>query len=259
MDCQEVREFIQIYIDGEFDEGDRRDLEEHLAGCPECRARADYERRFKQAIKARIPRPSATEELRQRLVQAMADQPEPRGLRRHLMWGSIPAAAVLALVITFTWTVTSGFSPLVDEAVARHSSEPPVEVNSEDSAEVENWFHSKVDFNVALPRFSQHQLSLVGGRLSNLAERRAAYIRYRQGGHRFSLLVISDSGSGDDLGSQECQRIKQMDKQMEFCLAEIRGYTVISWRSRGLLYQMVGDSVTPTPHLLRILAAARSD
>ncbi len=253
MDCQEVRKFIQIYLDDEFDESDRRDLEEHLAGCPECRARADYERRFRQAIKARIPRPSTTEEFRQRLVRTMADQPEPRSLTRHLMWGSIPAVAALALVIIFTWTVTSGFSTLVDEAVTRHSSEPPVEVNSEDSDEVENWFHSKVDFNVALPRFNRRQLSLVGGRLSNLAKRQAAMISYRQGGRRFTLFVISDTDSGVDLGGQECRR----DRQRELCLAEVRGYSVITWRSRGLLYSMVGDSATAD--LLRVLTSARSD
>jgi len=167
------------------------------------------------------------------------------------MWGSIPAAAALALVIIFTWTVTS--APLVDEAVARHSSEPPVEGNSEDSDEVENWFHSKVDFNVALPRFNRRQLSLVGGRLSNLAERQAAMIRYRQGGRRFTLFVISDTDSGVDLGGQECRR----DRQRELCLAEVRGYAVITWRSHGLVYSMVGDSTTAD--LLRVLTSARSD
>lgn len=251
MECQVAQEILQFYVDGELDEDDRRELEDHLAQCGTCRTRADYERRFKAAIRARVPLEPAPASLRAQVEQVMDERPAVRRLPRTLAWGALPAAAALAMVVTFTWTVTSGFSPLVDEAVSRHSSEPPVEVSSHDSAEVENWFKSKVDFNVTLPRFQSRQLSLVGARLSNLAERQAALVRYQQGGRRFSLFVVTDGG--EDLSASQCQRVHHR----EFCLQERRGYTVIWWRSRGLLYSMVGDA--GPADLLSVLSSTSED
>jgi anti-sigma factor (TIGR02949 family) len=251
MNCQVVQKFMSVYLDGEFDEDDRRDMDVHLAACEACRAQVDYERRFRQAIQSRLPRPLAPEGLRERVVVALNNDRPARRLPRPLVWGSVPAVAALALMITFTWTVTSGFSPLVDQAVAEHTRQPPVEVNSEDSGEVENWFRSKVNFRVTLPRFAHRRLSLVGGRLSNLAERRAALIRYHHDGHRFSLFVVA--GTDLDMGGERCQKVRQQ----EFCLTEVRGYSVVSWRSRGLLYSMVGES-NPA-ELLKVLSVANPE
>jgi anti-sigma factor (TIGR02949 family) len=164
VDCQEVKKFLQVYIDGELDAEDRRILEEHLAACPVCRASVEYERRFRDAIRARIPKVTAPEDFKQQLSEAIAQVPSRRPVLRRLVWGFVPATAALALVITFTWTVTSGFTPLVDEAVLQHSASPPVEINTSDSDQVEDWFRAKVDFNVALPRFPE-KISLDGARL----------------------------------------------------------------------------------------------
>ncbi|MBW2704126.1 MAG: zf-HC2 domain-containing protein [Deltaproteobacteria bacterium] len=235
MDCQEVRKFLQVYVDGEFDEDDRRDLEAHLAQCPDCRAQADYERRFREAIRARMPRQVAPAALREKLQQKLEKERSP-SLPRRLVLSSIPAAALLALVATFTWTLTSGFSPLVDEAISRHSSTPPIEVNSSDSEEVEGWFRAKVNFRVALPRIPRPRFSLVGARLSHLAERQAALVRYSRGARLFSLFVVSDKG--EELDGEHCKQIRQR----KYCTTERRGYTVITWRAHGLLYSLVGDS-----------------
>ena len=250
MDCKEVDKFLQVYVDGELDDEDRVLVEEHLRSCPRCRAMADYEQRFIKSIKARFPREEAPAELRSRLVHAMAQVPERKPLSRRLVWGSVPAAAALALVITFTWTVTSGFSPLVDDAIQQHSTEPPVEVNSSDTSAVENWFRKKVDFNVALPRFPRAKINLVGARLSHLAERQAALVRYKSRGRHFSLFVLTDTG--DKLTGKQCRRVKSR----EFCLTEQKGYTVVLWRSRGLVYSLVGDW-SPS-EMMKVLASESS-
>ncbi len=251
MDCEVVQKFLQVYVDGEFDEAERHEVESHLSTCPTCRARAEYERRFRDAIRTRLVAPAAPEGLRDRIKRDMAEYHSPRHIPRSLMWGSIPAAAALIMVTMFTWTVTSGFTPIVEEAVSKHSSAPPVEVSSANSDDVENWFRSKVNFNVALPHFSARQMYLEGGRLSNLAQRRAALIRYRRGPRHFSLFVITDGNV--KLGGQRCKRLNHR----EFCLSENRGYAVVSWKARGLLYSMVGDS--SADELLNMLSTADSD
>ncbi len=250
MDCAEVQKYLQVFLDGEFDEAERLDVEAHLAGCPTCRQQAELERRFRESVRSRLVAPAAPEALRARVRAAMAAEPEAGRLRRGLLWGSLPAAAALLLVLSFTWTVTSGFSPLLREAVERHSSEPPVEVRSADADEVESWFQRKVDFRVSLPRFLRGDLDLVGARLSHLAARQAALVRYQHGRQSFSLFVLSDPGPGEDIGSKRCQRLRQR----EICLSELQGYTVVAWRTRGLLYSLVGDA--PPADMLQVLTGA---
>jgi len=250
VDCQEVKKFLQVYIDGELDEEDRRVMDGHLAGCPDCRASVEYDRRFRDAVRARVPKVSAPEDFKQQLSEAMAQVPHRRPALRRLAWGFVPATAALALVITFTWTVTSGFTPLVDEAVSQHNAAPPVEINSSDSEQVEDWFRKKVDFNVALPRFARQEVSLEGARLSHLARRKAALVRYRQGQRRFSLFVVTDPGGS--LEGNKCLKVKTTD----FCMTQLRGYTVVLWRSRGLAYSLVGDSAEQ--EIVEVLNSANS-
>jgi anti-sigma factor (TIGR02949 family) len=235
VDCREVEKFLQVYVDGELDQEDGRLLEEHLHVCPGCRTKADFERRFRTALRARIPRPAAPAMLRAQIVEAMGEVREQRAFPWRWVLSSVPAAAALVAVITFTWTTTTGFTPMVDEAVLQHSSEPPVEVNSSDEGEVESWFRKKVDFHVALPRFEQQRVNLVGARISNLAQRKAALVRYQSGPHSFSLFVVTDPGG--ELSGRQCQKVRTN----EFCLTELKGYTVVLWRSRGLAYSLVGD------------------
>jgi mycothiol system anti-sigma-R factor len=249
MRCEDVRRFAQVYLDGEFDENDRRAMETHLKECPQCQHQVEYERRFQAAIRARVPRVRAPEELRERLQEKLL-RPQGRRwpYRQVLLWSSVPAAGVLVLMLSITWTVTSAFSPrLLEEAVDRHSQQAPVEVATENLGDVEEWFRSKVNFHVALPPFSDREFRVVGARLSHLAERQAAQVRYRQGGRNYSLFVFSDPG-----GPLELQRCHRLGKR-KLCLEEKRGYTVVVWRSRGLAYSLVGD--LPAGQMLDVMNA----
>ncbi len=248
MRCEDVKRFAQVYLDGEFDENDRRSLELHLQECPQCQRQVEYEHRFQAAIRARLPRVQAPEELRLRLQKKLLHPARVHPLRRILLWSSVPAAGVLVLLLSLTWTVTSAFSPrLLEEAVERHSRQAPVEVASENRADVEEWFRSKVDFHVALPPFADREFRVVGARLSHLAERQAAQVRYRQAGREYSLFVFSDPGGPLDL--QRCHRLGHR----KLCLVEKRGYTVVVWRSRGLAYSLVGD--LPASQMLDVMNA----
>lgn len=246
-DCQEVRKFIEVYLDGEFDEADRNEVEAHLMKCCSCRSHAAYEHRFREAVRARVPKSQISEELNNRLIMATDKYFSSWTWSKRLAWGSVPAVAAVALVISFTWTVTSGFSPLVEAAVERHSSDPTVEVNSSDTDVVESWFKSKVHFHVALPHSPPRQLALIGGRLSQLVDRQAALVRYRNGLHDYSLFVFTDPGG--DIDGINCHKIRAGN----LCLSEKSGYTVAVWRSHGLAYSMVGES--PPNEMLAVVEA----
>ena len=235
MNCQDVAKFLQVFIDGELDKEDNETFFRHLESCPSCRTLADYERRFQNAVKARIPKAKAPRQFRQKLIKRMNVKSKQRIFSRRLVFSAVPALVIILVVIPFTWTVTSGFSSLVNEAVERHSFAPPVELNSSDSEQVEKWFRKKVPFNVAIPRFRAKKMNLIGARLSYLARNRAALVRYQRGGHNFSLFVVDDPGG--DMDGKFCKKVRAK----EFCINELKGYTVVIWRSRGLAYSLVGD------------------
>ena len=248
MDCQEIRKFLQVFIDEELDEEERLQVEDHLAQCEPCRALSCYERRFRDAIRARVPRALPSAGFRVQLRETMAGAREQWVFPRKLVWGTVPAVLVLAIMIPFAWTVTSGFSPMVDEVVDQHSSEPPVEVTSSNLDEVEGWFRKKVNFLVNLPRFQGQKFDLVGARLSTVDRQRAALIRYRRNLANFTLFVVTDPN--DSYEGRSCQYIHAK----KFCLTELRGYTVVIWHNRGLAYSMVGEA--PAQELLELLSAA---
>jgi anti-sigma factor (TIGR02949 family) len=247
IDCNEVHKFLEVYLDGEFDEADCREVEVHLSRCFACQSHATYEKRFREAVRARIPKYQISEELHDRLTSSTDKYYTTWTWPKRLAWGSVPAVAAVALVISFTWTITSGFSPLVEAAVEDHSNAPPVEVNSSDTDVVESWFKSKVRFHVALPHPTPRQFSLVGGRLSHLVDRQAALVRYRNGLHDYSLFVFNDPGG--DIDGKSCHKVRANN----LCLSEKNGYTVAIWRSHGLAYSMVGES-TPN-EMLAVLEA----
>ncbi len=248
MDCQETRKFLQVYLDGELDEEERQQVEEHLSQCEPCRALSCYERRFRDAIRARVPRTLPSAGFRVQLREAMAGERQEWVFPRKLVWGTVPAVLVLAIMIPLTWTVTSGFSPMVDEVVDQHSSEPPVEVSSSNQDEVEGWFRKKLNFLVNLPHFEQQKFDLVGARLSTVDRQRAALIRYRRNLSNFSLFVVIDPN--DSYEGRSCQYIHAQ----KFCLTELRGYTVVIWHNRGLAYSLVGEA--PAKELLELLSSA---
>jgi anti-sigma factor (TIGR02949 family) len=41
LQCKELADSLTEYLDGELDEGRRRDIERHLEGCPGCRVALD--------------------------------------------------------------------------------------------------------------------------------------------------------------------------------------------------------------------------
>ena len=67
--CADVQKFVHPYLDGEFEDQDRIELEQHLAGCAACREMVAFEQSFKQALKKRVKRPAAPMELRARILE----------------------------------------------------------------------------------------------------------------------------------------------------------------------------------------------
>jgi anti-sigma factor (TIGR02949 family) len=64
--CERCEELLQLYVDGELDEGDAHTAEAHLDRCGYCRSRYRLERRFRAVLRQFAAEP-ISDELRQRL------------------------------------------------------------------------------------------------------------------------------------------------------------------------------------------------
>jgi len=101
MECRDFREHISASIDGEVPPGEARRIEEHLAGCAECRA---LERKMR-AIGIGVARTEGVvpSDFREKLFARMeAENLLPR--RRSLFvfsirWAAVPLAAAAALAL----------------------------------------------------------------------------------------------------------------------------------------------------------------
>jgi hypothetical protein len=113
MRCRKCREYISRRIDGELSAKERARLEEHLAGCDDCRTLSrDLERIVDGASRLETPEPSEkvwidirTALVRDRIGRAAGDERAPR--RQPAFWLGAPVfryAGVAALVLAFVVT-----------------------------------------------------------------------------------------------------------------------------------------------------------
>ncbi|MHB1132750.1 MAG: zf-HC2 domain-containing protein [Chloroflexota bacterium] len=97
MNCQQARELLPMYEDGELDAPQRQAVEEHLADCPDCRRLLTLQGRL-PAMLAQLPAaPRAVEQGVARRVEAALARQRPRGWQR----AALLTARGLAAVATF--------------------------------------------------------------------------------------------------------------------------------------------------------------
>ena len=76
MNCQEVPHILQMYVDGTTDEEETRLAEDHLAGCPECRARLEGWRVVAEGLQSLTPA-TAPAGFTERVMRQVRADPAP--------------------------------------------------------------------------------------------------------------------------------------------------------------------------------------
>jgi mycothiol system anti-sigma-R factor len=209
MNCVEFERHLHAYVDGELAVSEMLGAEAHLAECAECRALAARERRFRQLLR-RQPRESAPSEFRARITGRIR-----RAEQR----------AVLALVL---WPTTQPSSRLVSELVDKHIAyaqiEQPAEFGSIDPAAVEQWFRTRAALRVTVSDYSPSGIRLVGARLADAGEQKAAYVLYEKGHTLLSVFMVPVSGDGSGLRGKHASY-----RGHEYVTLERKGYRTVSW------------------------------
>ena len=106
MDCKNIREILDLYVDGELSPEATVQAETHLAECDSCRRTVDRLNRLRQAVKASVGHYQPTAQLVARVRRStISSWVRPR------IWTSAAAAILLVTTAIF-------FSPQVRDVVA---------------------------------------------------------------------------------------------------------------------------------------------
>lgn len=245
MDCAEFARSLYAFLDAELAEPEHAQVEEHLASCPTCWAKADAEGRLRDALRARLrsamgvcsPEGRAPPELRSRIHLALVEERIP-GWRRLLTPLRLAAVAACAAGVLLVIVTQDGSNPLVDEAIRGHTRDLPLEVTAAavGPESVASWFAGKLDFNPSPPRFPGAGVRLVGARLSHIQDHPAAYVRYELPRGHLGLFILDDPGRH----FHEAGRIVHAGPAT-VRLINARGFNVAMWRRNEIVYSLVSD------------------
>ncbi len=257
-DCSDTERFCYAYLDGEFDPSERELLEKHLSSCATCEGKMQEAATFRSMVRLHVrPGLRAPEGLRARIAAGLDQEQRVQSRQRAFelarrAWPSVAMGltAAASLVVLFGQVSPSAHS-LIDAAVYMHAKSPPLEVSTTDLSNLLPFFHQHLDFTVRPPSFPGQRMALMGGRLSHLGPRDAAYLEYRLDhgglratspficgpGERMSLFAVADPERELRIAGTDMARVANH----EVLFTTVRGYNVAVWRSNEIVYSMVTD------------------
>ena len=227
-------EALDAHLDGELVAVDAREIEAHIAQCPECARFRDGRLELRAAIAARVPALRAPDELRGRVRAALrtAARPRAHGLSLPALWRPLALAASLAVVALGSWHLAparENGERLADDILASHirSLMPGhlTDVLSSDQHTVKPWFNGRLDFSPPVYDFAERGYPLLGGRLDYVDGRSVAALVYGRRQHLINVFLWPATR-----GPSRAPRTR--DRQ---------GYHLLHWNTRDYAYWVVSD------------------
>jgi anti-sigma factor RsiW len=237
MTCDEAEILLHALIDGELDAGHAREVEDHIAGCPNCTAQLQAYREMSKAVADADLRYAAPPELRRRieasLPQTEASLPQTRAPnRRSVLKGFAMGSAVSAIAATGLFAIVlrgDDDQRIMSEVVSAHlrslQAGHLTDVISTDQHTVKPWFNGKLDVSPPVIDLTAQGFTLIGGRLDYVDTRAIGAIVYRRRQHVINLFVAQTPGTERRAAKTET----------------IQGFNIRHWTDRGLNYWAVSD------------------
>jgi anti-sigma factor (TIGR02949 family) len=236
MNCQEFEIALHPFVDGELTVSEMTAAEAHAAECRRCGALARQERELRQLLR-RQPREAAPAALRAS-IQASLRRQARRTVARP--WVVVPgltavAAALLVAVLLLALRPSPSLvAELVDKHIAYAQLERPAELASSDPVEIVEWFRDRASLRVIVPDYSQAGIRLVGARIADADERKAAYLLYEKGHTLLSVFMLR-SDRAEPSGRRVAFR------GHDYVTAERKGYRTVAWTDGQSLFGLVSS------------------
>ena len=246
MNCEEVRTHLPDFVKHRLDPTLRGGVGTHLEDCASCTRAERTEHALDELLDQRLPRFAAPPSLNLRLGLLVRRPAPARAAPRRWMRALAPAmAAALAVglggLLLPRGADRSGDSAnLTSELVNDHlrvlASQHPIEIESGGSHQVKPWFEGKLDFAPVVPAPEGGELTLQGGSVGYVFDRKAAVLVYRLRLHVVTLLVFRADGLAWPAAADRQGGPTKVDER------SARGFHVLLWRSGGLGYALVSDA-----------------
>jgi len=234
MACEQWREKLDLYLDGEMTSAEAGTLGTHLRACATCAADALERVQLKRSVSLAGKRYEPSAQLRSRIAKSVAVKPRP-GFSWQWRIASALALVVLVAAVAFNSyrdrelaARQRVYSELADLHVATLASATPVDVLSTDRHTVKPWFQGKIPFTFSLPELQGSEFSLIGGRVAYLEQASGAQLIYQIRKHEISVFIFPERGR--DLASLATGVTNELS------------FNVESWTKNGLRYFVVGDA-----------------
>jgi anti-sigma factor RsiW len=239
MNCNETKDLIHGYLDGELDLVRSMAIEQHLKDCPACTAAYREQQSLRTAITQgslyfRAPK-GLEKRVRSAVRQASKTEGPKMGWRQrwNLNWAAIlspvAATALLLVIAVPIFTRQSADERLIQEIVSAHQRSLMAnklhltDVASSDQHTVKPWFTGKLEFSPLVIDLASQGFPLLGGRLDYIGEQPVAALVYQRRQHLVNLFIWPEkSGSSGELRTPQ-------------------GYNVIHSNNEGMTYWAISD------------------
>lgn len=237
MNCLELDTRVHPYVDGELSVDEMAAADAHVATCARCATLVMNERAFRRLLRQQ-PREAAPAELRARVVSTV--RREARTPVRRAAWLGVPALVAAAAMLLAVLPVWQRPMPLVADLVDKHIAyaqlERPAELASRDPEEIAEWFRQRAGMRVIVPDYSPSGIQLVGARLAESHERRAAYLLYEKGRTLLSVFMVPLPDASSRLAGTPVSY-----RGHEYLREERKGYHTVTWTDGRVVFGLVSS------------------
>jgi len=234
MDCTDIRNRLDAYLDQELGLPSAMEIDRHLASCEACKRAYAQQMALRAALGSHATYHSAPSGLAQRIRSRLGPKAEPKPRFRWHQW--LPMGAAVAATALLSWTAAIQYASVSEDEVtgerviAGHARSVVTghlaDVATSDQHAVKPWLSSRLDYSPPVTDLTGAGFPLVGGRLDYLDQRPVAVLVYRRREHMINLFVWP---------LQEGAR-----SQATHGLAK-RGYNVLHWNDAGMAFWAVSD------------------
>ena len=246
MTCENSKNVLQGYFDGELDLVRSLEFETHLKSCPEFAKQIEQQRSIRQSMRAANLYDRAPDSLRNRirasLPREMQGAPMVKARSRMLEWLAVAATVLIAVLLGVKTLPRAGEQQqaalLAQEMVAGHirSLQPGhlFDVESTDQHTVKPWFDGKVQFAPPVVDLKDQGFPLVGGRLDYVGSNTTAALIYGRQKHIINIFVWPKTSQSPNLPDVQT----------------IQGYNEVFWSRNDMNFCAVSDLNIPELHQL---------